>query len=203
MIGKIADFVKNGGTFYATYMLGMVNETDLCYLGGFPAKELKEVFGIWNEEIDTFYPDERGAVLLEETAYSTKDYAEIIHVKTASVLARYEKDFYKGFPAYTLNEYGKGKAYYQAFRDTGEFKDKAIENILKVLGIKGCIEGELPDGVSAHARTDGETTYFFVENYTQDEIDNIPLDDTYENMLTGEKTCFVHLKAYDICVLKK
>ncbi len=203
MIGKIADFVKNGGTFYATYMLGMVNETDLCYLGGFPAKELKEVFGIWNEEIDTFYPDERGAVLLEETAYSTKDYAEIIHVKTASVLARYEKDFYKGFPAYTVNEYGKGKAYYQAFRDTGEFKDKAIENILKVLGIKGCIEGELPDGVSAHTRTDGETTYLFVENYTQDEIDNIPLGDTYENMLTGEKTCCVHLKAYDICVLKK
>ena len=203
MIEKIADFVKNGGTFYATYMLGMVNETDLCYLGGFPAKKLKDVFGIWNEEIDTLYPNERGAVLLEEKPYTTKDYAEIIHEKTATVLARYEKDFYKGFPAYTINEYGKGKAYYQAFRDTGEFKDKAIQNILKDLEIRGCIAGELPDGVSAHTRTDGKTTYLFVENYTQNEVCDIPLGDVYEDMLTGEKTCFTRLKAYDICILKK
>ena len=184
-------------------MLGMVNETDLCYLGGFPAKKLKDVFGIWNEEIDTLYPNERGAVLLEERPYTTKDYAEIIHEKTATVLARYEKDFYKGFPAYTVNEYGKGKAYYQAFRDTGEFKDKAIQNILKDLEIRGCIAGELPDGVSAHTRTDGKTTYLFVENYTQNEVCDIPLGDVYEDMLTGEKTCFTRLKAYDICILKK
>ena len=50
MIDKIERYVKNGGYFYATYMLGMVNETDLCYLGGFPANQLKDVFGIWNEE---------------------------------------------------------------------------------------------------------------------------------------------------------
>ena len=50
-IQRITRYVNGGGTFYATYMLGMVDGTDLCYLGGFPAENLKEVFGIWNEEI--------------------------------------------------------------------------------------------------------------------------------------------------------
>ena len=38
-------------------MTAMVNENDLCYLGGFPGAGLREVFGIWNEEIDTLAPD--------------------------------------------------------------------------------------------------------------------------------------------------
>ena len=33
---KVEEFVKNGGTFVATYWSGIVNENDLCFLGGFP-----------------------------------------------------------------------------------------------------------------------------------------------------------------------
>ena len=97
----------------------------------------------------------------------------------------------------------KGREIGAILRELCKWKGINIEDILKVLGIKGCIEGELPEGVSAHKRTDGTTTYLFVENYTQNEICNIPLDDTYEDMLTGEKTRLVHLKPYDICILKK
>jgi beta-galactosidase len=203
MIEKISAFVKNGGTFFATYMLGMVNETDLCYLGGFPAEELKEVFGIWNEEIDTLYPEERGKIVFKEKEYITKDYSEIIHPNTAKVLAWYNKDFYKGLPAYTVNSYGKGKAYYQAFRDVDEFKDRAIEDIIHELGLKGCVEQLLPEGVTAHTRTDGSKLYLFVENYTENSIEDIRLGYTYEDMLTGEMLDRVSLNGYDIRILKR
>ena len=33
---RIEDFVKSGGTFIATYLTGLVDENDLCFLGGFP-----------------------------------------------------------------------------------------------------------------------------------------------------------------------
>ncbi len=203
MIEKISSFVKNGGTFYATYMLGMVNETDLCYLGGFPAEELKEVFGLWNEEIDTLYPEDRGAVVFDGKEYVTKDYAEIIRPSSAKVLARYNKEFYKGLPAYTVNAYGKGKAYYQAFRDMEDFTDSAMEAIIKELGIKSAIEQALPEGVTAHTRTDGKTVYLFVENYNENAVEEISLGYTYEDMLTGETVDKVTLDGYDIRILKR
>ncbi len=131
-----------------------------------------------------------------------QDYAEIIHAKTARVLARYAQDFYAGNPCYTVNEYGKGKAYYQAFRDTGAFKDRAIEDILETLGIEGCVQGKLPAGVSAHTRTDGKTTYLFVENYTENAVSDIALGAVYEDMLTGELCNCIDLQGYGVRILK-
>ncbi|MBQ8885625.1 MAG: beta-galactosidase [Clostridia bacterium] len=203
MIQKIASYVEQGGTFYATYMLGMVNESDLCYLGGFPAAELKEVFGLWNEEIDSLYPEERGEITLNGgTRYATKDYAEVLHERGAKVLARYSKEFYNGTPAYTVNKYGKGKAYYQAFRDTGEFKDCVFFTIMKELGIEGAVP-ELPAGVTAHTRTDGDTVYLFIENYSAERKENIALGNEYEDMLTGEKVLTVGVDGYGMRILKR
>ena len=202
MIDKIERYVKNGGYFYATYMLGMVNETDLCYLGGFPAEKLKEVFGIWNEEIDTLYPNERGEVEMNGQKYPQKDYAELIHANTAAVLARYTKEFYAGMPAFTVNAYGKGKAYYQAFRDDGAFTDKVISSILDELGIKPILSSLPKENVTSHIRTDGENTYLFVENYGERAVENLSLDGEYINMVTGEKVSAVSLVPYSIVILK-
>ena len=60
----LKEYVNGGGTLVCTYLTGYVNENDLCYLGGFPAQELKEVFGLWSEEIDTLYPDDRNFAVL-------------------------------------------------------------------------------------------------------------------------------------------
>ena len=203
LVEKIERYVKNGGHVYATYMLGMVNETDLCYLGGFPANELKDVFGIWNEEIDTLYPDERGEVEMDGKTYPQKDYAELIHATTATVKARYTKEFYAGMPAYTVNAYGKGKAYYQAFRDAGEFTEKALSEILAELKIMPTLPCLPMHGVTAHCRTDGDSTYLFVENYNGESVEKIVLDKEYVNMITGERVSAVDLQPYSIAVLKR
>ena len=158
-IKNFESYVKGGGTLYATYALGMVNETDLCYLGGFPAGKLKDVFGIWNEEIDTLYPNQTGEVACNGKKYTAYDYCEIIHSRGAKVLATYSKDFYDGEPAATVNEYGLGKAYYQAFRDGDDFKSVILNRIVDELGVcknLPCSEDGLPFAVSAHTRTDGE-----------------------------------------------
>ena len=42
-VENLASYVEQGGYLYATYTLGTVNETDLCWLGGIPAEELKDV----------------------------------------------------------------------------------------------------------------------------------------------------------------
>lgn len=166
---KLKKFVKNGGTLLFTYISAMVNENDLCYLGGFPGAQLGELFGIWNEEIDTLYPDDRNTVKFENAEYSAIDYCELIHTRSAEVLAVYSEDFYSGMPALTVNEYGKGKAYYQAFRDDGTFSDMLVSRLLEECGVSGAFDGELPEGVTSHSRFDGEITYVFIQNFSGNE----------------------------------
>ena len=98
-------------------------------MGGFPGGSLKDVFGIWNEEIDTLYPNEKVRIVSGKGTYIGVDYSELIHAKGAQVIAAYDSEFYAGMPAATVNEYGKGKAYYQAFRDTGEFWENMATRI--------------------------------------------------------------------------
>lgn len=200
-ITKLTDYVNGGGTLYATYMLGMVNENDLCYLGGFPANNLKDVFGIWNEEIDTLFPKERVVINAGDRRYTAKDYCELIHAKGAKVLATYGSEFYEGMPVLTVNEYGKGKAYYQACRDTGEMWDDIIDGLLKSVGISPLLKGALPEGVVVTAREDGDKKYLFVQNYSEVPV-TVDLEGDYTDMESGicENVC--SLNAFDVKIYK-
>lgn len=202
-IEKLTRYVENGGTVYATYMLGMVDENDLCYLGGYPAKGLKEVFGIWNEEIDTLYPGEITNILYEDKIYEGIDYSELIHVRGASVLAAYHSEFYAGMPAATVHTYGKGKAYYQAFRDTGAFWNEIVSKILAELDIKHTLSEDLPEGVCAHKRVDEGVEYLFVQNYSEVPVKDIYIGDGYVDMESGEMVNKVSLDTFDVKILKR
>ncbi|PWM74258.1 MAG: beta-galactosidase [Bacillota bacterium] len=205
-VERLSDYVNNGGTLYATYMLGMVDGTDLCHLGGFPADRLKDVFGIWNEETDSLPDDYFGEVSYNGKKYAAKDFCELIHSSGAAVLATYAKDFYSGMPALTCNEYGKGKAYYQAFRDCGDFQKEALQNIVSQLHIEGAIpapRGGFLYGVTAHKRTDGETEYLFAENYSEREVKGISLGVRYTDMETGVTSDTAELPPYGIRIFKR
>ena len=203
-IKRLSTFVENGGTLYATYTLGMVNETDLCYLGGFPGGNLRKVFGIWNEEIDGLWPHDRVKVKTNDgVEYEGIDISEIIHSEGAEVLATYASEFYEGTPAMTVNTYGKGKAYYQTFRDTGAFKDRFIGKIIDEIGIEGAVPQKMPTNTSAHKRYDGDTTYLFVENYSDKPVSRIALDAPYTDMLTGEICEYADLNAFHTRIFKK
>ncbi|MBO5912264.1 MAG: beta-galactosidase trimerization domain-containing protein, partial [Clostridia bacterium] len=201
---KFKKFVKNGGTLVCTYMTGMVNENDLCHLGGWPGAGLRDVFGIWNEEIDTLFPNESNSVKLNDgTIVKAIDYCELIHTEGAEVLAEYDSDFYKGMPAYTVNNYGEGKAYYVAFRDDGSFTKRIVNEILDELNVKSEFDGALKRGVTAHSRTDGENVYVFLENYTPEDFETETAIKWTEvdtgKSLTGRFT----LPAYGTLILKK
>ncbi|MBE6668220.1 MAG: beta-galactosidase [Ruminococcaceae bacterium] len=202
-ISNIEAYVRNGGIFYTTYMLGMVNENDLCYLGGFPAKNLKDVFGIWNEEIDTLYPGETVKIVgADGKEYSAVDNCELIHARGAKVLAEYASEFYAGRPALTVNEYGKGKAYYQAFRDDGSVWADILDTLVSTLGLEEAIPTPLPNMVTAHIREDGENRYLFVENYSGTEISGLSLGKEWKDMESGEISNKVDLKDFDIKIFK-
>jgi beta-galactosidase len=189
---KIKQFVKNGGTFVTTYLSGIANENDLCYLGGFPGP-LKEVLGIWSEEIDALYDKDENYVVFDEAnelgvrgEYKAKELCEIIHLEGARDLAKYKKDFYVGYPAVTVNNYGNGKAYYIAFRNNDDFVDDFYGKIIELLDIKRAINIDLPVGVTAQLRTDGNREFIFLLNFTDEKkVVNIK-DMIFFDLLSGE-----------------
>ena len=202
-ITNLKQYVHNGGVLYATYMLGTVNETDLCWLGGIPADSLKDVFGIVAEEIDTLYPHERQHAALDGKEYTLVDYCEVIHPKGATVLAEYADGWYAGMAAATENRYGKGLAVYQACRDEAGLKEALLDRLIRQTGIQTNVSGALPYGVTAHSRTDGIHTYIFLENYTEQPVENIALPGTMTDLLTGEEKCFVTLPPYGLGIFRR
>lgn len=207
---RIEKFVEQGGTFVATYWSGIVNENDLCFLGGFPGP-LRKTLGIWSEEIDGLHDrdlngiiPEKGNELQLNTAYDAIELCDLIHLEGAKSLATYRSDFYAGRPALTVNQLGSGKAYYVATRLKAPFYDDFYAKLIADLNIERGLETELPAGTTAHTRTDGTTDYVFVQNYTPDEK-LIELDgQSYTDLLSGDAVeASLSLKPYDICVLRR
>ena len=92
--------------------------------------------------------------------------AVLIHAETAEVLAEYTDDFYAGRPAVTVNRFGKGKAYYIASRNTGAFHDDFYGALSAALSLKRNLETDIPEGVTVQMRTDGESRFLFIMNFT-------------------------------------
>ncbi|MBQ7600419.1 MAG: beta-galactosidase [Clostridia bacterium] len=203
-IENLSRYVRNGGTLIATYHTGTVDGTDLCWLGKTPAGTLSDVFGIWREETDTLYPWETGKIIYLGKEYAVKDVAEVIHASSAETVGEYRADYYYGFPAVTRNSYGKGTAYYQAFRDDGCFIRDWLPEIMKEAGVAGNIpnETEFPHGFTAHSRQSGGDLYLFCENYSDSPVRDVHLGQQYIDMLTGEKRDTVSLEPYGLAVLK-
>ncbi|MBQ3865024.1 MAG: beta-galactosidase, partial [Clostridia bacterium] len=158
--GRIRTFTENGGTFVATYMTGWVDENDLVRLGGWPGP-LRDILGVWCEEIDALYPEDRNCVVYKGKSYEARELCELSHAETAEVLACYGEDFYQGYPALTRNRFGKGKAYYMAARTGEDFLTVFYEDAVTELKLPRMTK-DIPDGVIASVRTDGTDDFLFL-----------------------------------------
>jgi len=162
---RIEAFVAGGGTFVTTYCSGMVDENDLCFLGGFPGP-LRRVLGVWDEETDGLYDEDEGRVRILDSGrtYAVRQLCDILHAETAEVLAVYDADFQAGSPALTVNRFGKGQAYFIAFRNLDDFEADFYAGLVRDLGLVRVLDAELPDGVTAQLRSDGERDFVFLMN---------------------------------------
>lgn len=177
---RIEAYVKNGGNFVTTYLSCLVDKDDLCYLGGFPAGELKDVFGIWCEETDSLPEGMKNIASFNGKTYDAVHVCDIIHAKGAAVLGEYESDFYKGLPAVTENTYGDGKAYYVAFRNDSDFAEDFCNKLLNDLSVTPDCGIEAGEGVAVRKR--GEL--IFVMNFADGERP-VTLDREYKDVVNG------------------
>jgi len=168
---RLEAFVRGGGTLVATYWSGIVDEHDLCFLGGFPGP-LRSLLGIWDEEIDALYEGDSVAVVAAADnglglsgQYEARELCALVHAESAQVLATYGSEFYAGRPALTGNAVGEGRALYVASRNGDRFLGDLYTALAGDLGLLRTLDVDLPDGVSAQLRTDGERRFAFLMNF--------------------------------------
>ena len=178
---KIASYVENGGNFAVTYLTGTVDKNDLCFLGGMPAGKLKDVFGVWCEETDSLPVGMENSVVYNGKQYSVNHICDVIHLNGSIQLGAYEKDFYKDYPAVCENAYGKGKAYYIAFRNDGDFADDFCKKLIEDAKLTSdCgVTGE--SGIEIRKRGN----MIFALNFSDGERAITP-DREYTDVLSGE-----------------
>lgn len=202
---NLKKFTERGGQLIATYLTGYVNQNTLCYLGGFPGDGLREVFGLYAEEIDTLYPSDKNTAVFEEDSkidgtFEVRDFCEILKVEKARVLARYSSDFYEGTPVVTVNDWGKGKAYYVGAR----IETAGMEALLgKILSEVGITFEKLPTGVEKHVRAGENVTYEFYLNFTGEEKIIQFLGTAEELLSQTEVSDTLILKPYGMGCIKK
>jgi beta-galactosidase len=170
---RLTEFVRRGGTVVATYVTGIVNETDLCFTGGMPGP-LRPLFGIWVEDIDGLYAGETVSVVPAKDgplglsgSYAAREFCSILHAEGATVLAEYGSDFHAGNPALTRHRFGAGNAYFVASRNDDRFLSDFHGGLATELGLRRAFPGALPEGVTAQTRTDGSRKFLFLLNATQ------------------------------------
>lgn len=164
---KLEKFIQDGGHVVGTFLLGYVDESTLCRLGGFPGGRLKELFGVQAEEIDTLYPDDRNEVAFEggiEGTCSVRDYCELLNIldENTQVLGRYRQDFYAGRPVITRKRIGSGCAWYAAARLDRAGVEKLLYAVWQDAGMEPKV---LPENVEYHCRQKGNVRYHFYLNW--------------------------------------
>lgn len=168
---KVREFVAGGGTFVTTYFSGMVNDTDLCFVGHHP---LEDVLGVVQEEIDAPSEDFENQFSYGDAEYPARRMCEVVHAKEGTeVLSVYERDFYAGCPVVTRNHFGKGEAYYLAAESDISFLRAFYGDMFKRAGLKNALGTELPYGVTVTERagTDGDgRDLVFVLNFKNEPV---------------------------------
>lgn len=204
---RITQFVEAGGTFVATYWTGVVDENDLCFLNGFPGP-LRELLGIWAEEIDTLLPVDQNVLVPSENnalaltdQYQIRDLCELIHAESAQVLATYGADFYAGRPVLTQNSFGSGTAYYIAARTEQKFLDDFYRALCQQVGVRPILEAALPEGVSVMQREDGEQRFIFVMNFSQASASVSLEQHACVDVLTSQRVSTLDLPPYGVRIL--
>lgn len=199
---RISEYVRNGGILVATYMTGIADENDHCRFGAYPG-ELRETLGIWVEETQAMYPDEKNTIVMKDgSSYECGFLCDVIHTTTAEVLGEYGADFFKGSPCVTRNIYGKGQAYYLAAEGEEAYLSEFTRRLCEEAKVTPLFKSSRNIEICARDNKNGRT--YFLINHSEQPGEVELGKDTYIDMLAEETlTGTVAMNGMDVKILKK
>ncbi len=180
----LEEFTANGGTLITTYMSGIVDQSDNVHLGGYPGP-LRELAGVWVEEIDALAPEQSNEVIFDDgTKAKCGLVCDLMHLEGAESLAKYGSDFYKGMPAATKNKYGNGVTYYIGTDIEEEGLNKILGMAVESADVNPVISEK--SELEITCRKVDNHSFYFVMNFTDKDLQVPSSLAGNMDMLTGE-----------------
>jgi beta-galactosidase len=178
---NLARYVEQGGTLVYTFRSGAKDEYNNVVRSTL-RPVIRNMLGIEIEESFALHPQEVNFISAADgDIFSSSRWVDLIQPVQAEVIARYESQWYKGYPAVTTNGYGKGKAYYiGTFTEDERFYESIVSRVLQETGVQPLIN--VPREVEVTVRTDGHKTIYFIMNRTS-ELQEIVLSGTYWDVI--------------------
>lgn len=197
---KLREFVRNGGTLITTAFTGVVNETDLCFLGEDTDEKLSDVMGMWVEETDGLFDRDFNTTEFNDKQFRLTRLCEVVHMTTAHSAADFEHDYYAGSPAITENRFGKGWAFHICSLPTQELMNELLSERDIELHLERALNVPLPKDVCAAFRMNGRQKIIFVQNFSQEPREVI-LGREYTDLITGAPCEKLSLSGYGYAVI--
>ena len=196
----LTKFVENGGILITTFMSGLVNESDNVHLGGYPGP-LRELAGVWVEEIDALAPEQTNTITFTDgTRMTCNLLCDLMHLEGAQLLASYDENFYAGMPAITKNTFGKGCTYYIGTNMGQEGIDKVLKMATQQAGVHSVVNE--PTALEVVCRKTANSTHYYIFNFKETEIVIPDQFVGYTDLLTGKKVeSGMRMKHYDALIL--
>ena len=196
----LTKFVENGGILITTFMSGLVDESDNVHLGGYPGP-LRELAGVWVEEIDALAPEQTNTITFTDgTRMTCNLLCDLMHLEGAQMLASYDENFYAGMPAITKNQYGKGFTYYIGTNMDQEGIDKVLKMATHQADIHPVVDE--PTALEIVCRKTADSTHYYIFNFKETDIVIPDQFVGFTDLLTGKKVeSGMRMKQYDALIL--
>jgi beta-galactosidase len=180
---NINKYVENGGTLLMSFFSGIVDENEHIRLGGYPAP-FREMLGLTVEEYIPYSETQSNIITTkDEDQFKCTFWSDVIHLKNAESLAKFEQNYYAGSPAITHNRFGKGTAFYVGTVLDQSAMEWLIEYVCKSVDIRP-VASNLPAGVEVLERSKGKSLFLFILNHSNEKI-IMPVDGDGCNLLTA------------------
>jgi beta-galactosidase len=201
-VGRIRNFVQNGGVFVTNFRLGVKNEYSQIVQTALPGP-LRDVMGVTVEDYVPIYSGKQGVKFSSLLAGADGEcgiWADVLQPSRAEVLGTYTSGSYAGRAAVTMNSFGKGKAVYIGADLTPPSLSRVLPKFADLAGIKSPFA--VPPGVELTVRRARSRQWTFLLNHTP-APQKINVPGTFKDLLTGETlTQNVSLDAYGVRVLQ-
>lgn len=201
--GRLAEYVRAGGILLFGTRSGVKDVYNTVVPGLIPTA-LRPVLGIEIEEAFSLKSDKRVPLMTETgNTYKTSMWVDIIEPKGASVLARYDGEWYRGRAAITMNRFGKGAAYYFGTFPEAGFYETELTPILFEADIRSLLETSRNLRVLKKTTPDGEILFILNPGNQSELIEKEKLAGS-RDLLTGKTIdADVTLEPFDIRVLRR
>ncbi|WP_202077785.1 beta-galactosidase [Caldalkalibacillus salinus] len=199
---NLEQFVSQGGTLIVTFFSAIVDENDRFHLTGYGGP-LRDVLGLWVEEFDPYPVGAKNRLHYEDKQAWCYTWSDVIHLDGAKTLAAFGENWYKGYPAVTLNTYGQGQALYIGTEPDPSYIDELVGTVLEEKEIRAPLD--VPPNVEVQERHTASDRFIFVLNYHQEAVHiRIPEGQPYTDLIT-QKVVKDHfpLQGWDVAVLQQ